>query len=196
MTFVKLANGYEYDGELLETAKAAKRFERQRQATLKAAANLTPEQAARARYGAWMQGRRSGEFEGFFLEQLAELHTVARAYIGRNAQHTICTCGLAVEQQTFDDETAAGKMAMLSTPGHIRVSDQTLQSLFVIQNAEPKDDAAKFVYFCQSCGVLAAAPIDSIRDENSQSTARLAKLRESHVCRESRATSQSPAAGA
>ena len=180
--FVKLANGFSYDADILDTVKVAKRYERQRQETLKATANLTPEQAGRARYGAWMQGRRSEEFEGFFLEQQIELHTVARAYIGRDSQHTICTCGLAFEQPKFDDETDTGLLAMLSAPGHIRVSDQALQTIFVIHNPEPKENAAKFVYFCQTCGVLGNSPISDYRAENAESQEALAELRRTHKC--------------
>ncbi len=182
MKFVKLANGFSYDADILDTVKVAKKYEQQRQATLKASADLTPEEAARARYGAWMQGRRSSDFETFFLEQLIELHTVARVYIGRDSQHTICTCGLAFEQPIFDDETDAGLLAMLSAPGHIQVGNQTLQTIFVIHNPQRNASEAKFVYFCQTCGVIGDSPISDHRAENAQSQEALAELRRIHAC--------------
>jgi hypothetical protein len=137
MTFVTLSNGFSYDNALLDTVKTAKRFEAQRLATLRSTANMTPEQAGWARYGAWMQGRRSGEFASFHLEQRVELHTLARTFGGHEVNHEVCTCGLAVEvpKQSSRLEFAVSSVKLNMQPGHIRVSDQTLQTIFVVHSA-------------------------------------------------------------
>lgn len=185
MTFVTLANGFSYDKALLDTLKTAKRFEAQRLATLRSTAHLTPEQAGWARYGAWMQGRRSGDFESFHLEQRVELHTLARTFGGHELNHEVCTCGLAVAvpRQSSHPELAVSSVNLNRQPGHIRVSDQTLQTIFVVHSSGASEMSGfKYVYFCQTCGVLGAAAIVDLKAENDDSAAQLAELRRTHRC--------------
>jgi hypothetical protein len=188
MTFVKLENGFTYDKEVLDTIKTAKRYERQRQATLREAANLTPEQAGWARFGAWKMGQRESTFSGFHDEQRLEIHTTAHVYCSRptpELDQEVCTCGLVseVSRGDFEPDFIDPLPKPNERPGHIRVSDKTLQTLFVIHEPNGAENGeARYCFFCQTCGVIAEAPISDSRAESPESTTMLNELRNEHIC--------------
>ena len=188
MTFVKLENGFNYDKEVLDSIKTARRYERQRQATLRAAAQMTKEQAGWARFGAWKMSQRESEFSGFHDEQRLEIHTRAHVYCSQPTpefDQEVCTCGLVseVSRGDFDPDFIDPLPKPNLRPGHIRVSDRTLQTLFVVH--EPKgveNEQTGYSFFCQTCGVIAEAPITDVRADNPESTTMLNELRIEHTC--------------
>jgi len=146
---------------------------------------MTPEEAAWARYGAWMAGRRATDYAGFFHEQRLEIHTTAHTYVGASDSTTdsaVCTCGLVREipKSALDRAQAPGK-ELFQLEGHIRVSDRSLQTIFYVHEAIG-DEMAQYRIYCQGCGFLGDAPFEHEREAGDEAAEQLAKLRADHEC--------------
>ena len=192
MKIVTLQNGFRYDQGVLDALDTAAAYEKRRNFARLSVASETSKQAGNRGYGSWWLSRLTWQFSGIWCEQRLEIHTHQSTYSSlsdgvKNA--TVCSCGLVVEVSAFgseaattDTEASDTAQSFLAANGHIRVSDRSLQTLFVAELAIA-GGRAKFWFYCQTCGVIGDAPIDDYRSDQPESNAILNELRRTHVCK-------------
>jgi hypothetical protein len=192
MKIITLQNGFRYVQGVLEALETSAAYQKQRDFARLSVANETSKQAGNRGYGSWWLSRLTWQYSGIWCEQRLEIHTHQTTYSSSSdgvKSANICSCGLVVEASAFASETATTDteasdtaQSFLAANGHIRVSDQALQTLFVAKLAIA-GERAKFCFYCQTCGVIGDAPIDDYRSDQPESNAILNELRRTHVCK-------------
>ena len=186
MSFHKLANGFTYDSKLLNATSTAGFHQANRARYVAEAKKASSGQRGRASYSAWMSGRRTVDFLAFCEAQLSEIHYTAFVYCGRLTSETnleVCSCGLVCEVAAprMNGEFVDHRPEPLRRPGHVRTSDQTLQTLFLIRGKNGSDGAV-YQFFCQNCDVLGDDSGETRKATDLETKELLAKLRSTHVC--------------
>lgn len=92
----------EYDESVFNALDAVRDFEREL------------ESGTGNGYDKWMIGRRITEFEWFAEQQAEGIHEVAHF----DEDYPVCTCGLVVALEDFDEDSSTELKVFLAAPGH------------------------------------------------------------------------------
>jgi hypothetical protein len=118
-------------------------------------------------YGAWMHGRRMGEYRDQVWEQEFNIHSIAVVLEGK----VVCSCGLVADGDELSD-------SYLFSDGHIYTPTRKLVTSFTCFANTADDSEAN--YFCQICGAKTPAEIDA---DGNPTLEGLHSFESQHSCR-------------
>lgn len=136
---------YRYWTDLLEPLRTVEYFE-----------DLIPQLRAKKQgYGAWMAGRRTGEYVEFAYQQRVQIHGSALS----TDDGPVCSCGLIAELEV--PEAQFDNQILFANLGHIDYSKGQTVTAFFIRHRSEDDQTWPFPLhlFCQICSALEPAEI-------------------------------------
>ena len=141
--FTKIGE-FDYWTDLLSAEQTSKNFEK----------SIPEYRSKHNGYGAWMAGRRVGEYAQFAKQQRLQIHGTALVVMDAGP---VCTCGLVgrqeVEGPPNDDHV------LLGNPGHIDNSTQDVVTAFYIRHRSEATQDWPLHFFCQICSALELADL-------------------------------------
>jgi hypothetical protein len=143
MSNITIIGQYRYWTDLLEPLRTVEYFE-----------DLIPKLRAKKQgYGAWMAGRRIGEYREFAYQQSVQIHGSALSI----DDGPVCNCGLIAELEV--PEAPYDSHILFANPGHIDYSKGQIVTAFYIRHRNQDDQTWPFPlhFFCQICSALEPA---------------------------------------
>lgn len=151
--FTKIGSFY-YWNDLLNASETSEHFEQM----------VSELRAKKQGYGAWMAGRRVGEYAAFAGLQKEQIHGHA---LTANDE-PVCSCGLVAESEVED--LPDGIEPLFANPGHIDSASREVVTSFYIRRKSEDGQTWPFPlhFFCQIC--FAREPADATGDPGLDAT--------------------------
>jgi hypothetical protein len=145
MTNITVIGGHRYWTDLLEPKQTIEYYE----------ALVLDLRAKKQGYGAWMAGRRVGEYASFARQQKLQIHGCVLS----TDEAPVCSCGLIAEMEVPDASTK--DHSLFGHPGHIDSANRQIVTAFYTRHRSDESQTWPWPlhFFCQLCSALQPAAL-------------------------------------